>query len=162
MTDRTDRQSCRPRRLGAGRRLPRGSRPDHGWLVRVLGDFALAEEAVQDAVVAALEHWPVEGIPARPGAWLFTVARRRALDSLRRAGRYREKLTQMDWHAVQETDERLRLVFTCCHPALSREAQIALTLRAVCGLTTARYRPRLRDVRGDDRQANRTGTTQNR
>jgi RNA polymerase sigma factor (sigma-70 family) len=106
-------------------------------LVRVLGDFALAEEAVQDALVAALEHWPADGIPERPGAWLFTVARRRALDALRRAGRQRDKLPQLDWHTVTESDDRLRLVFTCCHPALSREAQVALTLRAVCGLTTA-------------------------
>jgi RNA polymerase sigma factor (sigma-70 family) len=104
--------------------------------VRLLGDFALAEEAVQDAVVAALEHWPSEGVPERPGAWLFTVARRRALDVLRRESRYKEKLTQLDWPAAQEPDDRLRLIFTCCHPALSREAQIALTLRAVCGLTT--------------------------
>jgi len=138
MTGRTASPSCRPETDSA---LADIFRKEAGLitagLVRILGDFALAEEAVQDAVVAALEHWPAEGIPARPGAWLFTVARRRALDSLRRAGRYREKLGQMSWHSVRETDERLRLVFTCCHPALSREAQIALTLRAVCGLTTA-------------------------
>jgi RNA polymerase sigma factor (sigma-70 family) len=107
-----------------------------GALVRVLGDFALAEESVQDAIVLALEHWPREGIPARPGAWLFTVARHRALDVLRRESRLREKLTQLDWQTAQEPDDRLRLIFTCCHPALSREAQVALTLRAVCGLTT--------------------------
>jgi RNA polymerase sigma factor (sigma-70 family) len=105
-------------------------------LVRLLGDFALAEEAVQDALVVALEHWPVEGVPDRPGAWLFTVARRKALDKLRRDSVYREKLMQVEWPAVQEPDDRLRLIFTCCHPALSREAQVALTLRAVCGLTT--------------------------
>jgi predicted RNA polymerase sigma factor len=106
-------------------------------LVRSLGDFALAEEAVQDALVAALEHWPSEGIPEKPGAWLFTVARRRALDLLRREGRLRQKLPMVDWNAAREPDDRLRLIFTCCHPALAREAQIALTLRAVCGLTTA-------------------------
>jgi RNA polymerase sigma-70 factor (ECF subfamily) len=105
-------------------------------LVRLLGDFALAEEAVQDALVAALEHWPAEGVPDRPGAWLFTVARRKALDSLRRDSVYREKLMQVEWPLAQEPDDRLRLIFTCCHPALSREAQVALTLRAVCGLTT--------------------------
>jgi RNA polymerase sigma factor, sigma-70 family len=105
-------------------------------LVRLLGDFALAEEAVQDAFVAALEHWPAEGVPDRPGAWLFTVARRKALDRLRRDSVYREKLMQVEWPSAQEPDDRLRLIFTCCHPALSREAQIALTLRAVCGLTT--------------------------
>lgn len=106
-------------------------------LVRLLGDFALAEEAVQDAVVAALEHWPAEGVPERPGAWLFTVARRKALDAVRRNSNFREKLTQVDWSTAREPDDRLRLIFTCCHPALSREAQVALTLRAICGLTTA-------------------------
>jgi predicted RNA polymerase sigma factor len=87
--------------------------------------------------VAALEHWPNEGIPEKPGAWLFTVARRRALDLLRREGRLRSKLPMVDWNSSREPDDRLRLIFTCCHPALSREAQVALTLRAVCGLTTA-------------------------
>ncbi len=108
-----------------------------GALVRLLGDFALAEEAVQDAIVMALERWPVEGIPDRPGAWLFTVAKHRALDLLRRRGRFQERLAEVDWNAAQEPDDRLRLIFTCCHPALPREAQIALTLRAVCGLTAA-------------------------
>jgi RNA polymerase sigma factor (sigma-70 family) len=106
-------------------------------LVRVTGDFATAEDLVQDAVVAALRHWPVEGIPQRPDAWLFTVARRRGLDRLRREGNYRAKLAQLQWPVQPEPDERLRLVFTCCHPALPREGQIALTLRVVCGLTTA-------------------------
>jgi RNA polymerase sigma-70 factor (ECF subfamily) len=106
-------------------------------LVRVTGDFGTAEDLVQDAVLAALQHWPTEGIPERPGAWLFTVARRRALDGLRRADNYRAKLAQLQWPPVQPAaDERLRLVFTCCHPALPRPAQIALTLRVVCGLTT--------------------------
>jgi predicted RNA polymerase sigma factor len=85
----------------------------------------------------ALERWPVEGIPKQPAAWLLTVARRRALDQLRRDTRYREKLTQLDWPQAQEPDDRLRLIFTCCHPALSREAQVALTLRTICGLSTA-------------------------
>jgi RNA polymerase sigma factor (sigma-70 family) len=106
-------------------------------LVRVTGDFATAEDLVQDAVVAALQHWPVEGIPERPDAWLFTVARRRGLDALRREGNYRAKLTQLQWPVQPDPDERLRLIFTCCHPALPRQAQIALTLRVVCGLTTA-------------------------
>jgi RNA polymerase sigma factor (sigma-70 family) len=106
-------------------------------LMRVTGDFAAAEDLVQDAVVAALRHWPVEGIPERPDAWLFTVARRRGLDALRREGNYRAKLAQLQWPVQPEPDERLRLVFTCCHPALPRQAQIALTLRVVCGLTTA-------------------------
>jgi RNA polymerase sigma factor (sigma-70 family) len=106
-------------------------------LVRVTGDFATAEDLVQDAVVAALQHWPVEGIPERPDAWLFTVARRRGLDALRRDGNYRAKLAQLQWPVQPDPDERLRLIFTCCHPALPRQAQIALTLRVVCGLTSA-------------------------
>ena len=105
-------------------------------LMRVTGDFAAAEDLVQDAVLAALQHWPAEGIPERPDAWLFTVARRRALDGFRRAGNYRAKLAQLQWPVQPAEDERLRLIFTCCHPALPRTAQIALTLRVVCGLTT--------------------------
>ncbi|MQA87421.1 MAG: sigma-70 family RNA polymerase sigma factor [Streptosporangiales bacterium] len=106
-------------------------------LMRVTGDFATAEDLVQDAVLAALQHWPVEGIPDRPDAWLFTVARRRGLDVLRRESNYRTKLAQLQWPVQPEPDERLRLIFTCCHPALPQAAQIALTLRVVCGLTTA-------------------------
>jgi RNA polymerase sigma factor (sigma-70 family) len=106
-------------------------------LVRVMGDFATAEDLMQDAVLAALQHWPAEGIPERPDAWLFTVARRRGLDMLRRESNYRTKLAQLQWPVRPDPDERLRLVFTCCHPALPRAAQIALTLRVVCGLTTA-------------------------
>jgi len=103
----------------------------------VTGDFATAEDLVQDAVLSALRHWPTEGIPEHPDAWLFTVARRRGLDSLRRDANYRAKLAQLEWPVQPEPDERLRLIFTCCHPALPREAQIALTLRVVCGMTTA-------------------------
>jgi RNA polymerase sigma factor (sigma-70 family) len=106
-------------------------------LMHVTGDFATAEDLVQDAVVAALQHWPIEGIPERPDAWLFTVARRRGLDALRREGNYRAKLAQLQWPVEPDPDERLRLIFTCCHPALPQQAQIALTLRVVCGLTTA-------------------------
>ncbi|HEX6778494.1 MAG TPA: sigma-70 family RNA polymerase sigma factor, partial [Ktedonobacterales bacterium] len=108
-----------------------------GALVRILGNFEVAEEVVQDALLAALERWPSEGIPARPGAWLMTVARHRALDQLRRDARYRDKLAALEQPITQEPDDRLRLMFTCCHPALSRESQVALTLRAVCGFTTA-------------------------
>jgi RNA polymerase sigma-70 factor (ECF subfamily) len=105
-------------------------------LMQVTGDFGAAEDLVQDAVVTALRRWPTEGIPDRPDAWLFTVARNRGLDVLRRETTYRSKLAQLQWPVRPEADERLRLIFTCCHPALSRPAQIALTLRVVCGLTT--------------------------
>jgi RNA polymerase sigma factor (sigma-70 family) len=118
--------------------------------VRSLGDFDLAEECVQDALVAALEHWPREGVPANPGAWLMTTARRKGIDRLRRDKRYQEKIAELEKGTeISEAmdpnpngtphtmpDERLELIFTCCHPALAREAQVALTLRSVAGLTT--------------------------
>jgi RNA polymerase sigma-70 factor (ECF subfamily) len=106
-------------------------------LVRILDDFAVAEEIVQDTLVVALERWPLDGIPERPGAWLLTVARRRALNQVSRDARYRAKLAQLEQPVPREPDDRVRLMFTCCHPALSRPAQIALTLRAICGFTTA-------------------------
>ncbi|TDC61103.1 RNA polymerase sigma factor [Actinomadura sp. GC306] len=106
-------------------------------LVRVLGDFAAAEDLVQDAVEIALRRWPVDGIPEHPDAWLLTTARRRGIDLLRRQAAYRDKLARLTWPAQAEPGDRLKLVFTCCHPALPRTAQIALTLRTVCGLTTA-------------------------
>jgi RNA polymerase sigma-70 factor (ECF subfamily) len=105
-------------------------------LTQLTGDFATAEDLVQDAVLAALKRWPVDGVPDRPDAWLFTVARRRGLDGLRRQSNYRSKLAQLQWPVQPDPDARLRLIFTCCHPTLTREAQIALTLRVVCGLTT--------------------------
>ena len=98
---------------------------------------------MQDALVAALEHWPGEGIPDNPGAWLMTAARRKGIDRLRREARYREKLALLQEDAMPAStehrlgDERLELIFACCHPALPRESQIALTLRSVLGLTTA-------------------------
>jgi RNA polymerase sigma-70 factor (ECF subfamily) len=106
-------------------------------LVPLVGTFSTAEDLVQDAIEAALTHWPFEGIPDRPDAWLYTVARRRGLDLLRRDRRHHTKLALVAWPAEPEPDDRLRLIFTCCHPALPRTAQIALTLRVVCGLTTA-------------------------
>jgi len=117
-------------------------------LVRILGDWDLAEELVQEAAIAALEHWPGDGLPRNPGAWLMTTARRRAVDRLRRDARYRQRLAQLGEEADEmerpiatggplAADDRLRLLFTCCHPALSREAQVALTLRTVGGLETS-------------------------
>src|ERR1043166_3363197 len=109
---------------------------------RVACDIDLAEECVQDAYVSALDAWSRVGVPDNPGAWLTTTARRKALDALRRERTLRTKLPLLITDTGDEPgedipDDRLRLVFTCCHPALAREAQIALTLRLVCGLTTA-------------------------
>src|SRR5256714_1990780 len=109
-------------------------------MVRMVGHFDIAEEVVQDSLVAALEKWPAQGIPDNPGAWLMTTARRRAIDLLRRDQRYSEKVALLERSVVTpdppEADDRLRLIFTCCHPALAQEAQVALTLRAVAGFTT--------------------------
>jgi RNA polymerase sigma-70 factor (ECF subfamily) len=109
-------------------------------MVRLIGNFDIAEEVVQDSLVAALENWPVQGIPDKPGAWLMTAARRRAIDLLRRDKRYAEKVALLERSTMpeepSEPDDRLRLIFTCCHPALAQEAQVALTLRAVAGFTT--------------------------
>jgi RNA polymerase sigma-70 factor, ECF subfamily len=115
---------------------------------RVARDIDVAEECVQDAYVAALDAWSRQGVPRNPAAWLTTAARRKALDALRRDKTFRAKLPLLvepepepaPPSAGQDdviADDRLRLVFTCCHPALAREAQVALTLRLVCGLTTA-------------------------
>jgi len=116
--------------------------------VRVTRDLDLAEDCVQDAYAQALVHWSSSGIPRRPGAWLTTVARRRALEQQRRAATLARKLPLLVVEDVSEPldeepddmiipDDRLRLIFTCCHPALSTDAQLALTLRLVCGLTSA-------------------------
>jgi len=117
-------------------------------LIRLLGDFDVAEEALQDAFRAALEQWPKEGVPSNPRAWLVSAGRFKAIDGLRRGARF----DQLDEAAAADTiavtddaawadaesveDDRLRLIFTCCHPALASDAQVALTLREVCGLTT--------------------------
>ena len=116
-------------------------------MIRLLGDFDLAEEALQDAFAAALERWPVEGTPASPRAWLISTGRFKAIDKLRK--RRREVASPPDPLSLEErgydptevedydvTDDRLRLIFTCCHPALNPDAQVAMTLREVCGLTT--------------------------
>ncbi len=127
-------------------------------LIRQTGDFDLAEEAVQDAFVAALEHWPRDGLPANPGAWITTTARNRAIDRLRRIRRLTAKAERLrrqaaiDVEAASDVealvvereegvqpiaDDRLRLIFTCCHPALAPDARVALTLRTLGGLGTA-------------------------
>ncbi len=106
-------------------------------LMRRYGNFELAEDCTQEACVEALRSWPVRGIPTRPGAWLRRVAERRALDRLRRDQRFAAKVRVMPFPAPESGDDRLRLMFACCHPALSRDAQVALTLRTVAGLTTA-------------------------
>jgi RNA polymerase sigma-70 factor (ECF subfamily) len=117
-------------------------------LIRLLGDFDLAEEAQQDAFAAAMEQWPAQGMPDNPRAWLISAGRNKAIDHIRRDVCFRERIFDRELAAVDiaaeidESDEaifgddRLRLIFTCCHPALNEEAQIALTLREVCGLST--------------------------
>ncbi len=107
-------------------------------VTRILGDFDAAEEVVQDALLAAWQQWPVDGLPDRPGAWLWTVARRRAIDVLRRDVRFAGRVRILSLPEEQAPDDdRLMLIFTCCHPALPPQAQVALTLRTVCGLSTA-------------------------
>ncbi|OGO56033.1 MAG: RNA polymerase subunit sigma-24 [Chloroflexi bacterium RBG_16_69_14] len=122
-------------------------------LIRVTGDFDLAEEAVQDAFISALETWPIRGVPSNPGAWITTTARNRAIDRLRRRKRLLQKTETLAREAAIESeleaiepgspedamhiaDDRLRLIFTCCHPALAMDARVALTLRTLGGLTT--------------------------
>jgi RNA polymerase sigma-70 factor (ECF subfamily) len=115
-------------------------------LIRLLGDFDLAEDALQEAFAAALTHWPREGVPRNPRAWLVSTGRFKAIDTLRRRARHGASVahlvTQLETSADAPSagedwpDDRLRLIFTCCHPALAPEAQVALTLREVCGLTT--------------------------
>ena len=117
-------------------------------LIRLLGDFDRAEEAMHDAFIAAVEQWPREGVPDNPRAWLVSTGRFKAIDAMRRRARFDAALgelaTQIEaatsdasaWDDQAVEDDRLRLIFTCCHPALTPDAQVALTLREVCGLTT--------------------------
>src|SRR5688572_5587287 len=117
-------------------------------LIRQLGDFDIAEEAVHDAFIAAVEQWADQGVPDNPRAWLVSTGRFKAIDRLRRRSKWDVSLEDVAEHVEQIADEnanadtegveddRLRLVFTCCHPAIAAEAQVALTLREVCGLTT--------------------------
>ena len=123
-------------------------REEHGRVLAALisrfGDFALAEDALQDALVNALERWEIDGVPRNPGAWLLTVARRRAIDRIRRAATLEQKVTTLESPATEEEpdmddsipDDRLKLMFTCCHPALALESQVALTLHTLGGLST--------------------------
>ena len=134
-----------------GRALAEAHRREWAYVVaaavRAAGDIGVAEECAQEAFVAALEQWPGDGVPRNPGGWLATTARRRAIDHVRRSVSLRGKLPLLvEPEGADEPpgegadavipDDRLRLVFTCCHPALAREAQVALTLRLVCGVTT--------------------------
>ena len=124
------------------------SRRVFATLVRLLGDFDLAEEALHDAFTAALDQWPKEGVPHNPRAWLVSTGRFKAIDSMRRRARFDASLTEIaerlhaatsdpaEYDDESVKDDRLRLIFTCCHPALAPDAQVALTLREVCGLTT--------------------------
>src|SRR5712692_8814818 len=117
-------------------------------LIGLLGDFDLAEEMLQEAYAVALQKWPSDGTPANPRAWLISTARHKAIDRLRRDQRFERKSQEIaetaeiaarpegDREEEMFTDDRLRLIFTCCHPALPPEARVALTLRTVCGITT--------------------------
>ena len=122
-------------------------------LIRLLGDFDLAEEALHEAFRAALEKWPTEGVPQNPRAWLVSAGRFKAIDQIRRQARFEpldtevhdtaadgDAATALEQGVVE--DDQLRLIFTCCHPALAPDAQVALTLREVCGLTTEEMQPR--------------------
>ena len=129
-------------------RIYRGeSRRIFATLIRLLGDFDVAEEALHEAFRAALEHWPRDGVPANPRAWLVSTGRFKAIDGIRRRSRFdslEDRVDEVeaiadesiDFDGEDIEDDRLRLVFTCCHPALAADAQVALTLREVCGLTT--------------------------
>jgi RNA polymerase sigma-70 factor, ECF subfamily len=118
-------------------------------LIRLLGDFDLAEEAIHEAFTAALSLWPRSGVPGNPRPWLISTARFKAIDTLRRRARFDASQDELvryleaQWSSGERSneedsleDDRLRLIFTCCHPSLAPEAHIALTLREVCGLTT--------------------------
>jgi RNA polymerase sigma-70 factor (ECF subfamily) len=117
-------------------------------LVRILGEFEFAEEVLQDAFAAALEQWSRDGIPANPGAWLISAGKFKAIDAIRRRGRFQKAIPELlaglesdvalpvEWSEETFKDDQLRLIFTCCHPALAANTQVALTLREICGLTT--------------------------
>ncbi len=148
-----DKVMTAPAQLGLAQQIERTFREEHGRvlaaLISQLGDFMLAEDALQDALVNALELWPADGLPRNPGAWLLTVARRRGIDRLRRAATLERKTPILESLAAESfgtkditemddsiPDERLKLMFTCCHPSLALEAQVALTLHTLGGLST--------------------------
>src|SRR5215212_56197 len=124
------------------------SRRVFATLIRLLGDFDPAEDALHDAFAAAMKQWAKDGVPANPRAWLVSTGRFKAIDGIRRRARFDASLPTLaaeidnstedeeDWGDESVADDRLRLIFTCCHPALSPDARVALTLREVCGLTT--------------------------
>ncbi len=134
--------------MSAAAQIEATFREEHGRVIAALisqfGDFTLAEDALQDALVEALERWEIDGAPRNPAAWLLTVAKRRAIDRLRRASTQERKLASLDFPTVHDDpdmddsipDDRLKLMFTCCHPALALEAQVALTLHTLGGLKT--------------------------
>ena len=117
-------------------------------LIRLFGDFDTAEEAAQGAFAAAVDQWPASGVPEFPRAWIIQTARYKAIDRMRRQGRFQEKLEsyvvsgfgrtseEPNYNTEEIPDDRLRLIFTCCHPALALDAQVGLTLRTLCGLDT--------------------------
>ncbi len=149
----TDEPNPDQRKLAAAREMVEGvyrdeSRRVFATLVRLLGDFDLAEEALHEAFASAVEHWARDGVPENPRAWLVSAGRFKAIDSMRRRARFKASLGELAdrldrtasanqaRHEHDVEDDRLRLIFTCCHPAISADAQVALTLREVCGLST--------------------------
>src|SRR5689334_13169114 len=135
--------------MSASAQIEQTFREEHGRvlaaLISQLGDFTLAEDALQDALVNALERWQIDGVPRNPGAWLTTVAKRRAIDRLRRASTQERNAVIVDPSTAADEeepemesipDDRLKLMFTCCHPSLALEAQVALTLHTLGGLST--------------------------
>ena len=148
------RPSAEEVRRAVGEAYRTESRQVLATLIRILGDFELAEDALQEAFASAVEKWPEKGIPEKPRQWLVSAGRFRAIDRIRRRSRYDEKLTEIKadgenerptlgtlpdpdgWAGVDPAEDQLRLIFTCCHPALPLHARVALTLREVCGLTT--------------------------